>query len=1388
MRRKVNVKFLGCFLLALLVLGGGVHLVHALQVKSNASGLRRQADLAQEQDRPEEAIKYLKRYLGYVPDDVDALAMLGLTLEKQTKTLKERRNVFLLLEEVLRKAPERRDVRERQVRLAMEVGRYDPGRYTDAAYHLEYLLRESSPRDGEWEELLGRCSEAKAEYTKAVTWYEKAIKHAPQKVETYVALSRVLRHQLKQEERANKVLDELVKANEQAPAAYLARASERRKAGQPAEASEDVTRAFQLAPSDVDVLLASAESAAAAGKPEEARGYLQRAIDRHAQNPRVYLSLADVELQTGRSEEAVACLRQGVKALPENKELEQALATVLIQVGKLAEAGEVIAGLRQGKTPQVWLDFLDARILVHKGEWASATRSLERIRPQLAQLAAADLLRQVDLLLAGCYEQRGETDRQIAALRRALTVDPLWIPARLGLGAVLAATGKLDEALKEYQQVLTRLPAVAPLMARLLMARNLRLPAGQQDWQPVEQLLDNAAKTLPNSTDVLLARAEALAAQGQSPKAKQILEKVRDQKPNLIEVWLALAGLAEREKPEKGLEILAEAERRLGDRVEFRLARLRYWSRRTGAETTAALTRLGQDLDKFSKDDQARLGRALAEISYRLGDVQEAQRLWTQVAELQKGDVRVRLYLFDIALAEGKEETVNRLLDEIRGLEGEDGLMWRYCEVCRLISRARQGDKQGLDEARKLLAKVAVQRPSWAALALREAEIHELEGNADRAVEDYLKAIEAGEQSPHVVRRTMQLLFERRRTNDLQRLVRKLPPQSLAAPELQRYVSRVALEAQDKERALESAKAAAAGSKDYHDQLWLAQVLLLAGKKDEVEVPLRQAVQLAPQVPLPWVSLVQHLVRIGQVDKANAALREAQQQLPPEQAPLALAQCYEAVGELPRAEDQYRKALAAKPEDLGLLRTLAAFYQRHNAHPQAEPHLRKILDPQSKASQAEAAWARRTLAMGLVASGGYPKFRDAMALLEENLQADKGSAEDQRTKAALLATQPNSRKEAIRLLEDLIGRRLENLEDQFLLAQLYEADRNWVKARERLLGVLTAPQGETPVHLAYCVSSLLRHDQAEEARVWLDKLEKQQPKALRTAELKTRVLKALGQVNEAVAYVKAYAQTPGVPVEVVALLYEELGQNAAAEEQYRRYAAQATRPESMLILATFLGRQNRVGEGLDVCAKVVDKCAPEAFALGSVDVVRSGVASAEHYERVEGWLKAIIAKNPKATGPLVIFGDLRYLQGRYAEAGSLYRQVLALEPNNASGLNNLAWLVALESGKGDEALELIKRGMEIAGPLPAFLDTRGMIYLTLGLGDLAVNDLEEAVAASPSASRYFHLAQAYQKARNRIAADSAWRKARTLGLNAQTLGRLEQAAFQRLLEELEPKR
>jgi tetratricopeptide (TPR) repeat protein len=1403
MKRRVNGKFgvvLGSVLVAV---GVGVHFLHGYQLRRHAGIFLWQADRAGAEGRRDQELEYLRRYLTLAPRDTEALARYGLALKEQATTRAGRLHAFLILEQVLRREPGRTAVRRQLVPLAMDLGLF-----TDAAVHLDILLKET-PDDGELELLFGRCKEENREYPQALEYYTRATLHTPRPHDGYVRLAHLYRQQFKDPDQADRVMDRLVQDHAAAYPAYLARARYRSQFGLPGVA-EDWQRARTLAPEELEVLLAAAELPLEREAIDEARQGLEAVRTRAVREPRWYRAMATLELKAGRWERAVGYLRDGIAAFPRQHDLGWNLADLLIQGGKADEARVIVRDLRRaGYAPEL-LDFLEARLLVQQGAWSSAAECLEDLRPRL--LKYTELPRQVDLLLGLCYTRLGDVERQLAAFQRAVDADRSWVQAHEGLAAAFLAAGRLDDALGQYRRLMTLRDAPPGgwiMLARLLIVRNLREPAARRDWDEVHRVLDQAARVLPAATDIPLLRAEVLVAQNRPDRAQELLEQTRDQRPDVIDFWNALATLAERRgEPESALRLLDQAKPAVGDTVNWRLAYAAYWTRRGGAGAREHLAALEKGADVFTPEDQARLRHALAEGYYHLGAEAEAERLWGELASQRPDDLRARIALFDLALQRGDDDQLRHWLGEMRRVEGEHGAMWRYGEAVLALRQARQGDPSQLGDAARLLAEVARRRPSWARVPTLEAEVSELEGNAERALEKYLRAVELGERQPTVIRRAVQLLSERRRYLEAEQLLGRLQEQMPLTGDLQRLASAVSQHTRGRERALELARQAVADEPDDpHHRLWLGQLLWSMRHVEEAEQAFREAVRVADDIPDTWVALVQHLARTRQTEAANAALEEAAKKLPPDQAPIALAQCYEALGRHDRAEQYYRAALAAQPGDIRVLRNAAAFYLRVNQPHKAEPALRKVLDPQTKAAPEEVAWARRSLALGLAMKGGADQFRGALALLDKNAQGGL-SVEDQRAKAVVLATRPGRRREAIRLLEDLAGRQPPTADEQFLLAQLYEADRDWPRARDRMLSLLAA-HGDNPHYLAYFVRGLLRHGEVTAARDWLERLEKVEPASFRTAEIKARVLVQLSRQDEAVALLRAVARQDPVFIRHAARGLDELGQKADAEELYRQFARESKASAAALVLAEFLGRQNQLEEALSLCERAWANCPSEAVASVCVAALRSEKATPAHFERVERWIEAALEKDPQSVGLLMSLAELRYLQARYPDVVTLYRRILALDGQNVVALNNLAWLLALRYGQGAEALELIERSIAVAGPesdlldtrsvtyltvgerdlvirdlVPDLLDTRAVIYLTVGQKDLAIKDLEEAIARTPTSYRYFHLAQAYHQARNRNAATNAFLRARALGLKRDHLHVLEQPTYQQLAKEL----
>jgi tetratricopeptide (TPR) repeat protein len=779
---------------------------------------------------------------------------------------------------------------------------------------------------------------------------------------------------------------------------------------------------------------------------------------------------------------------------------------------------------------------------------------------------------------------------------------------------------------------------------------------------------------------------------------------------------------------------------------------------------------------------------------------------------LRPTDLGVRLRLFDVALQEDDDARMKGSLGAIRRLEGEGGPLGRYDEARRLISRATRGDKSGLAQARAELAEVSKRRPVWPRVPLCLGQIDELEGNADRALESYLRAVELGERQPDVVRRVVQMLYDRQRYPEAEVVIQRLPEGTPLSGDLRRLAAQVSLQGGDAKRALDLAgKAVAADSTDHRDYVWLGQMLWAASRQTDLdpgrrreaegraEKALRKAVELGADKPDAWVALVEYLVRVGQADKAEAVVREAEGKLPADQAPLALAQCYAALNHAERAKELFDAAVRAKPEDLTVLRTAADFSLRTNDIDAATKRLRKVIELGVKDPEA-AAWAEPVLAVVLASQGDYQDSREALALLGLlNRKADAlpPPAEDvdrERSRAVVLALQPGrqARREAVALLERLNARRPLSPEDQFLLIQLYEQVGEPAQAREGIPLLLQVGDGARPRYLAYAVGVSIDHRRFDEAEDWLKELEKAQPQGLRGVFLRARLLKARGKGPEGVSLLKRQADGKDTKtVRTVASLVEELG-DGSAEELYRRYAAEAREPEAALVLAGYLGRCGRTADALDVCDRAWETCPAAAVAEASLTALHAGRPDEAQLARVGRRLQAALEKQPGQPALTLCLASLEELRGRYDSAVALYRKVLQSDGRNvvaknnlAVAENNLAWILALRDGKGEEALAHAGRAVEILGPRPEVLDTRAVADLAAGRIDAALDDLQAAldcveVDGKVRASLEFHLARAYARAGNREEAKNAWQEGAAHGLTADLLHPLERAEYAKL--------
>jgi tetratricopeptide (TPR) repeat protein len=117
---------------------------------------------------------------------------------------------------------------------------------------------------------------------------------------------------------------------------------------------------------------------------------------------------------------------------------------------------------------------------------------------------------------------------------------------------------------------------------------------------------------------------------------------------------------------------------------------------------------------------------------------------------------------------------------------------------------------------------------------------------------------------------------------------------------------------------------------------------------------------------------------------------------------------------------------------------------------------------------------------------------------------------------------------------------------------------------------------------------------------------------------------------------------------------------------------------------------------------------------------------------------------------------------RYPEAEEQFKKVLASDPDHASTLNYLGYMLADQNMKLDEALGYIKRAVDLDPSNGAYLDSLGWAYFRLGKFELAEDNLLKAsqkINTDPTV--HDHLGDLYQKTGRLKLAATNWERALT---------------------------
>ncbi len=821
------------------------------------------------------------------------------------------------------------------------------------------------------------------------------------------------------------------------------------------------------------------------------------------------------------------------------------------------------------------------------------------------------------------------------------------------------------------------------------------------------------------------------------------------------------------------------------------------------------------------------LGQVARSASFRLTDT-DARKAMTEAAIrfLQKAaateprDLFSRGLLIDLAVAADRKELIEQLLGEMVALEGLDGPIRSLAQVVVAIPEVRKiVDKElrltRIQELRSLAENARKKRGNWPRVYVALGMLDDLQGFNDSALENYRKAIDLGDREEFVIRRTVELYRDRKEDSLAAGLLDELSTKMSLPQDLERYraIFEMLNRPVPRSELPTINRIAPFGTRDYKILL-LRGSLLAAIREDTLALEaFRQAIAIAnPPAPETYESLVGQLVRTGKTDLAKLAVAEAEKYLAPQTTKvpptkgepfLTLGKLHEVVGDTKSAEERYRTAIESAKAELAPNRRLVEFLMRTGRAREADKILAALTE---SPAQDIARWARRYLAAVSIMSRStrYEQRGQALALIERNLAATPDDPEDLKARAVIWTVDPATREQGVRVLMDFWKESRLTPDEAYLLGRLtYDLGPAKIPESVKFFEYAARPRpGVSLEHLAAVVRVYVALDKLDVADIKLERLKITAPNAWETIREESRLLMRKHRdalLRAETIDAKKFADRaralilnhPGhdAPQAIQARtgpLLEELGLYPEAETLYKRLLTATDSPVAHLPLVALYLQQRKSAEAIALTREREAKAPIPLTALLLTQAVRARRPGPEVEKQISDWLDSQIKEfgGKQELAALIESKAVLYdAQEKYAESITEYRRALAVGKND-SAINNLAMLLALhQPGKADEAIRMMNELIAVRGPAPSFLDTRAVACIVKGGDELdrAVQDLQMALVQRVRPVYLFHLGLAYNLQGKRRESIKQLDEARRMGITAGDVHPIEKTRYVELL-------
>ena len=1343
--RYFNWKLAIVLVISLVVLGVSAF---SLRQWRRANRAEKNLDLgnkAYDEHRWEDAAEYLGSYVALERDNVSVLLKYA-DAQLKIRPVKRSRiqQAIGAYRTVLRLDRENSEAAMQLTQLYLSLG--TPGEAELVARR--QLETKNAPR---LRRMLALALAGQREFKEAAEELKTIIKEHPEQILAYDTLGQLIEQRPEDfTDKPSQWFDQAVQNNPTSALAYIIRAGFYRRSQNLPKALDDLALAEKQDLSDPEVRLRLARELINSNCLEEAEVHLAALQKTSPDDENLWTTWADLALKSKSKEKMLKIAENGLKELSSQPWDFMPMATELfIRCGRLEDANDCISKMNEKDVSSSSVAFLRGLVAAEQGHLSDAVKYWRQ------SIESGNKSVHVRLALSSALSRLGNTQSAIQQLRLLISENPSSFEGYLALAKLLAQTGNWAETEEYSLKAMKLAPKNQESILLYLQAQIQQIstsPGGRrtvsaQTLNSIQQQLSVLEKNAESPEQVKLLQFQLALQQDKLTEAEALIAQIKETKLPKVRIAMMEAELlTAQDKVDQAILKTSDAVMEFPKSVDLvRYLAILLDRKGNRKECEASIK---EALDR-NKEPVARreLGLLLAQFYTRWNQKDKVYVFLNELARKLPDDIPVKRRLLLCQQVIKDSEQAQRIVNDIKSIEGESGWQWRY-EQAKLWFEM-DNFKTRYPQILSLLQENMQANPNDRTSHLLLARTYERAGEMQLAISTYRELLSQSPDDLRVIIPAVAALYSQRQYDEAEQILNRASRKQLYHPELQRLQLQSYLRRGQLDSASEVLQDVLVN--DPNNQaacLSLALLKIRQGDYDQASNLLDKLKILNPNSLPVTAAQIQLNIRQKKNTEALQAADEMVKNLNNASAYILRARTYATLGQKDKAVIDLNHAASIEPDNVEVWVSRSDFYRTIGQIKSASADIKEALDLDPN----NPVLLKRAVPLFL-ASGDINLIRKGKALLDKALESNADDIQFRLLKARSMLAEGAAPaiENAKQILQEITQQQPENTEAWVLLGEIALKQGQPGKAMEAALGGLAyGPNNK---------SLLLLKARAEAAKApvlaipTLKLLHELDPNNLGTVILMANTyidvddpVKAVNLLRDQLAVCDASEQRK-CNIALAVALYKS-GNKAEAQKEFDAMLKSEPNDPGPLLAQVKLLKDDK--DWVQLNDKVVNWYSNHHDDCNTpVSVVREIMLLEESGARKtsEGILRMVLDDHPDSTETMRALAILMQVSGRSSESAQLYERILKLEPDDVITINNLAWIISEVQDKPEQALELALRGLKIAPNYYDLIDTCGVIYYRLGQFDKAINNFNECIKLYPGVTQSsigtrFYLARA----------------------------------------------